>query len=128
MIGLTDEEIAQSSQDLFLLQREFSGSSDALVDTYHEYQQAARAYRRAKANALLRAPINDPKDPSGKRKYTADDRNAWVEVETDVVAAADAMLVAEIAHKYHAEEVWARKNRLEALKILRADIRAEMNL
>lgn len=126
MIGLDDAEIAQVSRGLFDLQLQFAGQSQEMVDTYGAWQKASRAYRRAKANALLRAPIRDPKDNS--RKYTADDRNAWVEVESDVIEAADAMLIAELAHKVHAEDVWARKNRLEAFQLLSYNIRTEANL
>lgn len=112
------------SKRLLDLSKEFAGQAGALVDTYHAFKEAERAYSVGKAKALLRAPVHDPRDAG--RKFTADDRRAWVEVET--AGLADALLVAEIANKYQVEAVWARNKELDALQTLSADARAEMRL
>ena len=112
------------SQRLLTLSKEFAGQAGAIVDTYHTFKEAERAYSVGKAKALLNAPVHDPKCPG--RKFTDADRKAWVEVETARLA--DALLVAEVAWKYQQEAVWARNNELSALQTLSADARAEMKL
>jgi hypothetical protein len=123
-VSLEPSDRGYVSQRLLALSKEFAGQAGAIVDVYHTFKQAERAYSVAKAKALLNAPTHDPRDAG--RRFTADDRKAWVEVEVSKLA--DALLVADVANRYQQEAVWARNKELDALQTLSADARAEMKL
>ncbi|UDL15292.1 hypothetical protein SEA_KUDEFRE_62 [Gordonia phage Kudefre] len=126
-MSLDASEWAQLARRLWVLSKELH--AEPLVFERYPYavfRDRKKKYDRVRAKALLRAPVRDPNDES--RKMNADDRDAWVESQPEVMAAFEEYMVAEVAYEYFKETVWNRKLETEILRTLSADKRAEMNV
>ncbi|AXQ64430.1 hypothetical protein L3Y19_gp061 [Gordonia phage Neville] len=117
---------AKVARRLWVLSEMCQQLPDNSEHPFTRFRVAKTALSRAKAQALLRAPIRDPQDET--RKMTGDDREAWTLAQPEVIAAEDELVVAESAWNYYQEQTWARKDEAEYLRTLSADARADMAL
>lgn len=87
---------------------------------------AERDYRKAKAEAWFRCPIDDPGVKAGEREWTAARREAWVNSETAELR--HARDLAEAMRQTAVEAVRARRAQLSSVQTFVAAERAEAEL
>ncbi|GAA4391538.1 hypothetical protein [Tsukamurella soli] len=120
------EERGEVAARVLALAREFHTMPDQIKVTREKADEAQKNLDRARARSRVKAPIIDPEDPERRRKLTAEDRDAYVVLDTEDEF--DAWLVANAAHEYQKDRVRARDKELSALQTLQADARQEMRI
>lgn len=108
---------------IWSLTLQYETAPDTAKEKYAAFKTAETALKRARAMAWQKCPTMD-----GNRKLTVDDRESWVELDEEVVAAQDALNTADIDWRYASDQIWARNTAAELLRTLSADLRTEAQL
>ena len=107
---------AEAATEMRRLSRLIDAGIEAMREQSVALAQAENAYRKAKAEAWVRCPNDDPGTKAGEREWTAARREAWVNGQTADLRQqrdlADAMRQAAL------EAVRARRAQLSAWQTL----------
>jgi hypothetical protein len=98
----------------------------AMRELAEAYAQAEADYRKAKSEAWVRCPVDDPAVKAGEREWTAARREAWVNAQTaDLRYARD---LAEAMRQAALESVRSRRAQLSAIQTFANAHREEAGL
>jgi hypothetical protein len=112
----TDFTLAEAHTEMLRLSRLVDAGVEASKQHAVDLAAAEATYRKAKAEAWVRCPIDDPSVPRGEREWTAARREAWVNAETaDLRQARDLQEAMKDAAR---EAVRARQTQLSAWQTL----------
>lgn len=79
---MSDFTLAEATTEMLRLSRAVDAGIDFSKQHSVELAQAEHDYRRAKSEAWIRCPNDDPSVPRGEREWTAARRSAWVDAES----------------------------------------------
>ena len=98
----------------------------AMREFADKYANAERDYRKAKSEAWVRCPLDDPSVKAGEREWTAARREAWVDAQTaDLRYARD---LAEAMREAAKESVRSRRAQLSSVQTFANAHREEAGL
>lgn len=113
---MSDFTLATAQTEMLRLSRNIDAGIDASKEHAVLLAQAEADYRKAKAEAWLRCPNDDPSVPRGEREWTAARREAWVDAQ-----------VADLRRKRDLEEAMKDAAR-EAVRARQAQLSAWQTL
>jgi hypothetical protein len=78
---MTDLSLAEARTEMLRLSKLLDGGVKELRTRSVDIADAEATYRRARAEAWARCPVDDPGVRAGEREWTAARREAWVDAE-----------------------------------------------